>query len=257
MVIKCGWCPKYLGVKPPLADQRISHSICKECRAKQRALLHRQKMQRVQQKRYAMRRSFMGNPGHIPGQVLEVRYKRGRSGYYKHDFKPGVRQRRLRAGESFSTRQNAVVLYHPNRPVWEDERTPGFWSRYGHGRGGSNPMARRRRSGAGGIDYFKVAMFAGIGYLIYSTFLAPGAEAGVSTGGQNILPQSSGTVWYSDPFLTLDGMPGDQSFFIGSLPPGGSPPWRLASVVEMAALNLGLAAGTLAVAGGGLIVQAI
>jgi hypothetical protein len=102
-----------------------------------------------------------------------------------------------------------------------------------------------------------MAMLAGIGYLIYTTFLAPSAAEAVSTGGQAIIPQSSGTVWYSDPFLNLDGMPGDQSFFIGALPPGASPPWRLASVVEMAALNLGLAGGTLAVAGGGLIVQAI
>lgn len=247
MRIVCGWCKKPLGLKPPIGDQRISHGICAECKRKWLAGLPAKR-----------------NPGgHIPGRVLEVRYKRGRSGYYKHDFKPGVRQRRLRPGERFSTTHNAVVLYHPNRPVWEDERTPGFWSRYGHGEGGSNPMARRRRSGGtGGIDYFKVAMFAGVGYLIYATFLAPGASAmtfdpGVSTGGQNIIPQPAGTVWYADPFLNFEGVYGDQSFFIGSLPPGASPPWRMASAVEIAALNLGLAAGTLAIAGGGLIVQAV
>jgi hypothetical protein len=115
----------------------------------------------------------------------------------------------------------------------------------------------RRRSGVQ-FDFTTVALLAGVGYLVYTQFFAPApamAEPGVSTGGQNILPQPAGTVWYSDPFQQMDGMPGDQSFFIGSLPPGSSPPWRMASVTEIAAMNLGLAAGTIVAAGGGLIVH--
>lgn len=249
MVLKCGWCPTYLGVKPPLSDTRISHSICKKCRAKQRALLQRQRMQRVQQTRYAMRRSFEKNP-HIPGHVVEVRYKRGGKGFYKHEFKPGVRQRRLRPGEHFTARHNAVVLYHGNRPVWEDERTPGFWDRYGHG--GNPGMARRGRQNQMG----RYLLWGGLAYLAYTYFTSPQA---VVTGGANlVIPQGAGAVWYADPFQSdpQTGMTGDQSFFIGPLPPGVSPPWRLASDSEVSALNLGMQAGTLVAAGGGLIVHA-
>ena len=115
-------------------------------------------------------------------------------------------------------------------------------------------MARKRRGGMfGTLDPFKLAMFAGVGYLIYTTFFAEAVP--VSTGGQGILPQPAGTVWYSDPFQNMEGMMGDSSFFIGSLPPGSAPPWRLASVTEIAAMNLGLMAGTIVAAGGGLIVH--
>jgi hypothetical protein len=213
-------------------------------------MLQAGRIRRTQQKRYAMRRSFE-NPGHIPGEVVEVRYKRGRKGYYKHEFKPGVRQRRLRPGQSFTARQNAVVLYHGNRPVWEDERTPGFWRKYGHGEGG-NPMARRR----GQSKMNQYLLWGGLAYLAYYYFSNPSP---VSTGGANqIIPQSAGSVWYADPFQTdpSSGMSGDQSFFMGPLPPGASPPWRLASDSEVSALNLGLQAGTLVAAGGGLIVHA-
>ena len=120
-------------------------------------------------------------------------------------------------------------------------------------------MARRRRGGGMKFDVTTVALLAGVGYLVYTTFFAPETtafEPGVSTGGQQILPQPAGTVWYSDPFQqSMDGMTGDQSFFIGSLPPGSAPPWRMASGTEIAAMNLGLAAGTIVAAGGGLIVH--
>jgi len=116
-------------------------------------------------------------------------------------------------------------------------------------------MARKRTRGFkfGNVSPFQLAMVAGVGYLIYATFFAEAAP--VSTGGQGILAQPSGTVWYSDPFQNMEGMMGDSSFFIGSLPPGSAPPWRLASVTEIAAMNLGLMAGTIVAAGGGLIVH--
>jgi hypothetical protein len=34
MIIKCAWCGKYMGEKPPYEDKSITHSICEECRAK-------------------------------------------------------------------------------------------------------------------------------------------------------------------------------------------------------------------------------
>lgn len=114
-------------------------------------------------------------------------------------------------------------------------------------------MARTRGGILSSMNLTTVALLAGVGYLIYTTFLA---EPTVATGGQPILAQPAGTVWYSDPFQqSPDGMTGDLSFFIGSLPPGAAPPWRLASVTEIDAMNLGLMAGTIVAAGGGLIVH--
>jgi len=34
MIIKCAWCGKYMGEKPPYEDKSITHSICPECKAK-------------------------------------------------------------------------------------------------------------------------------------------------------------------------------------------------------------------------------
>jgi antirestriction protein ArdC len=34
MIIKCAWCGKYMGEKPPYEDKSVTHSICPECRAK-------------------------------------------------------------------------------------------------------------------------------------------------------------------------------------------------------------------------------
>ena len=31
MLIKCSWCGKEMGEKPPLEDKRTSHGICKDC----------------------------------------------------------------------------------------------------------------------------------------------------------------------------------------------------------------------------------
>jgi hypothetical protein len=61
----------------------------------------------------------------IPGHVSEVRYYRGGGRHYRHRFKPGVRQEILADG--------SVRLYHPRRPVWADDREPGF-ERYTEGR---------------------------------------------------------------------------------------------------------------------------
>jgi hypothetical protein len=34
MIIRCAWCGKYMGEKPPYEDKSVTHSICPECRAK-------------------------------------------------------------------------------------------------------------------------------------------------------------------------------------------------------------------------------
>ncbi|MDD5039348.1 MAG: hypothetical protein PHN78_08575, partial [Dehalococcoidales bacterium] len=34
MIIKCAWCGKCMGEKPPYGDKSITHTICEECRAK-------------------------------------------------------------------------------------------------------------------------------------------------------------------------------------------------------------------------------
>lgn len=60
----------------------------------------------------------------------------------------------------------------------------------------------------------------------------------VWAGQQYILRQSSGTIWFSDPYQFDDsGNPGSGMFYEGELPPGQAPPWRLASEVEIAALE--------------------
>lgn len=248
----CAWCGKYLGQRVLYGDPSITHGVCRKCKREQMEKLRRTRIRRTQVTRYAMRRSFE-NP-HLPGHVEEIKYGPRGGKWYQHKFKPGVKQRLIRAGRAVTIRpsHNAVLLYHPNRAVFEDERTPGFWRKYGH-RSGGNPMARRR---GGGDDWGQYLLWGGLAYLAWM-FLKP--STAVATGGANlVMPQPAGTVWYSDP-LQMDpttGGAGDQSFFIGSLPPGVSPPWRLASQVEINAMNLGLSAGTLVAAGGGLIAQA-
>lgn len=34
MIIKCAWCGKDMGEKPPYEDKSVTHSICEECEAK-------------------------------------------------------------------------------------------------------------------------------------------------------------------------------------------------------------------------------
>lgn len=253
MRVVCAWCKRYLGQRPPYGDPRTTHGMCGSCAREWQAQLRAQRIRRTQQKRYAVRRTFERNP-HIPGHVEQIKYGPRGGKWYEHRFKPGVKQRLLRGGRPVTIRpsHNAVLLYHPSRPVFEDDRTPGFWKQYGHGSRGGNPMARRRSDDGWG----QYLLWGTVAYFAWSYFMTPKA---VATGGANVvMPQPAGTIWYSDPYQ-LDpatGGVGDQSFFIGSLPPGVSPPWRTASQTEINAMNLGLAAGTLMAAGGGLIIQA-
>ena len=64
----------------------------------------------------------------IPGHVLQLRYRRTgpQAGPYSHDFKPGGKIHTLEPGETFTARQRAIVLQHPRREIWGDDREPGF-----------------------------------------------------------------------------------------------------------------------------------
>lgn len=190
-------------------------------------------------------------PTGIPGRVLEVRYHRAGKdpGRYVHRFGRNVAMR-LGPGRS------RVTLYHRRgEPIWADERARDFdrWVALDHRRRTMNP--RRRRARVRRQDNTTMwLLLGGLGVYLWSTgqlslggaaaALPPGT---VSTGGQPILPQSPGTLWYSDPYAG-----GDGSYFVSALPPGAAPPWRQASEVEAAALSTDLASGRLVSAGGGL-----
>ena len=177
----------------------------------------------------------------IPGQVLEVRYARAGKdpGRYVHKFGPNVRMR-LGPGRS------RVQLYHARgEPIWADERARDYdrWVALDHRRR-VNPrkraMARQRQD-----DNTMWLLLGGVALWYFYSQRAPQP---VSTGGQMILPQSPVAVWYNDPASG-----GDAAYFQGALPPGASPPWRLASATEIAAMGEGLAVGSYTTAGGGLI----
>ena len=60
-----------------------------------------------------------------------------------------------------------------------------------------------------------------------------GIGALVWKGQQYILRQGGNTVWFSDPYqFDSQGQPGSGMFYVGELPPGEAPPWRLASEQE-------------------------
>lgn len=173
------------------------------------------------------------NPRTIPGKALEIRYRRSTDGkLYYHPFEGPV---------SMKANADGSVTLRGSKRLWADDREPGFWQRYGHGRSRRNPMARRRRRGG---DNTMLWLLGGAALLFFWNRPA----GAVSTGGQMIVPQGGESIWYSDPYQG-----GGGEFFTGSLPPGASPPWRLASTTEIGSMASGLMAGALVDAGGGLV----
>jgi hypothetical protein len=174
----------------------------------------------------------------IPGRALEIRYLRSDGKRYFHPFEHPVKM--------YANRDGSVTLRGSKR-IHADDREAGFWERYGHGRHGTvkNPR-RRRQSYSGGSNLW---LYAGLALILYP--MLSRSWGAVSTGGQMILPQSGESIWYSDPYQG-----GGGEFFVGSLPPGASPPWRLASTTEIGAMQSGLLSGSLAQAGGGLVAPA-
>jgi hypothetical protein len=284
MIIKCAWCGKILGEQEGTG---ISHGICEDCerrlreehrvtrRARRNATwdvgervqfrrtrrtrtlpAHRHlnagigsaiwkgaksgyysyRASRLESKAKRYREKAAANPRTIPGTALEIRYRRNTDGkLYYHPFEGPVTMKANRDGS---------VTLRGRKRIWADDREPGFWERYGHGRGKRrNPVARRRRGG----DNTMLWLIGGAALLF---FWNRPAQA-VSTGGQPIIPQPSNSVWYSDPYQG-----GGGEFFTGMLPPGASPPWRLASATEIGNMEAGLISGYLADAGGGLVAPA-
>lgn len=177
----------------------------------------------------------------IPGRALEIRYLRSDGKRYFHPFETNVRM--------IANRDGSVTLRGAKR-IHADDREPMFWERYGHGRHGKvrNPRRKRRRSYSGKSDW-SLLLYAGAALLLYP--MLSRSWGAVSTGGQPIIPQPGETVWYSDPYQG-----GGGEYFTGSLPPGASPPWRIASATEVGSMQAGLLSGYLADSGGGLIAPA-
>lgn len=186
-------------------------------------------------KRHRAKATF--NPRTIPGRALEIRYLRSDGKRYFHPFEHNVKM--------IANRDGSVTLRGSKR-IHADDREPGFWKRYGHGRHRkmTNPRRRRRRSTGASPNWL---LIGGVGLLVYA-MMNRNQVGAVSTGGQMIVGQGAGTIWYADPYQG-----GDAAFFTGPLPPGASPPWRIASATEVAAREMGLLAGSYVDAGGGLV----
>lgn len=155
------------------------------------------------------------SPGRIPGDVVELRYRRSGPlrGYYRHEFKPGVRMH--------GNADGSVTLRGPAR-LHALDTEPDFWHRYGERRKGRGRMARnpgvlssvwqgarygyhlhrarrhtrraerararlnprRRRGGSRGSSDLSSLLWIGLGLLI----LANGTRPGGLLGGGGTLP---------------------------------------------------------------------
>lgn len=196
-------------------------------------------------KRYREKaRTSFQNPHVIPGRALEVRYRRATDGkLYYHPFEGPVKM--------VANADGSVTLRGSKR-IWADDREAGFWDRYGHPKRRRNPgMARRRRRSTDNTMLWLIGGAAAFFFWPQISRALGVATGAVSTGGQSIIPQGSSAIWYSDPYQG-----GGGEFFVGSLPPGAAPPWRLASTTEIGVMESGLLVGSLAQAGGGLVAPA-
>jgi hypothetical protein len=101
---------------------------------------------------------------------------------------------------------------------------------------------RRYRPPADGDGFGSLLILAAVGVGIWYFAAYRPTAAAASPGAPAIGAQ---VMWFSDPTAG-----GDQSLFMGSLPPGSAPPWRRANAQEQA----DLAAGLYRPAGGGLYV---
>jgi hypothetical protein len=304
MIVQCAWCRRPLGTTPDPPLSAITHSICHDCKWRQKGKLAQQKRTRLKMSTRGMnprkkrwdvgervqfrrdgsmvlpahrhlnagigtalwkgaksgyytyragryeakakkyREKAAANPRVIPGHALEVRYRRATDGkLYYHPFEGPVKM--------VANADGSVTLRGGKR-IWADDREAGFWDRYGHPKRRRNPsMARRRRRSKDNTMLWVLG--AGAAFLFWPQISqALGLSTGaVSTGGQSIIPQGSSAIWYSDPYQG-----GGGEFFVGALPPGAAPPWRLASATEIGVMESGLLAGSLAQAGGGLVAPA-
>lgn len=148
MTTRCAWCKRRGPDKG--TEPGESHGICAACQkihfptVPRRATVNPMRRKRV-----------------IPGELVQVRYRRtgSQSGMYYHDFKPGVRM--------YAQADGSVVL-KGRKNIHADDREPGFWARYGHGKGRTMARRRRRRnpSRGGGANTGLMFLIAG-GALLY------------------------------------------------------------------------------------------
>lgn len=191
---------------------------------------------RAKRYRERARVAFSPNPRTIPGSALEVRYRRATDGkLYYHPFTEPV---------TMIANADGSVTLRGGKRIWADDRERGFWTRYGHQRRNAGMARRRRRRRRGDGDNTWLFLLSGAALL----FFWPRITGAVSTGGQAIIPQGAEAIWYSDPYQG-----GGGEYFVGSLPPGSAPPWRLASTTEIGAMESGLISESLYQAGGGLV----
>jgi hypothetical protein len=233
---------RFMGARASGYPVRNPHPLLAAMWKGTKAGYHIYRASKLEAKAKAHRAKASLNPRTIPGRALEIRYLRSDGKRYFHPFEHPVKM--------IANRDGSVTLRGGKR-IHADDREPHFWERYGHGRHGKvkNPRRYRRRSKAtyGGSGTFW--LYVGAALILYP-MLTRNAY-GVSTGGQSIIPQASDAVWYSDPYQG-----GGGEYFVGSLPPGASPPWRLAAATEIGAMQAGLLSGSLAHAGGGLVAPA-
>jgi hypothetical protein len=233
---------RYFGARASGYPPRNPHPFLAALWSGTKAGYHSYQAGRYLRKSEAHRAKARVNPRQrrtIPGTALEIRYLRSDGKRYFHPFEQHVRM--------VANRDGSVTLRGSKRIQANDSET-NFWERYGHGRARRNPMKRRRRSSYGKTSSTMWLLYGVAALLIYPRIAQNYA---VSTGGQPILPQPGGTVWYSDPFQG-----GGGEFFTGTVPPGAAPPWRLASATERVTMQQNLVSGIMYDAGGGLIAPA-
>jgi hypothetical protein len=172
------------------------------------------------------------NPGsHIPGNALQIRYRRTGGQLYYHNFKPGVRM---------IVNGNGTVTLAGRERVWADDRWPGFWDKYGHHRNpGRRRMARRRSSG-GGISTTNLLLLGAAGFLVWKS----GLLSSLGIGGPSLTPvQRPGDLQAFIPQPNAFWINPDTGIWVQAgadgVPPGSVPPWRLMSDQEYAQVVMG------------------
>ncbi|MCI0371223.1 MAG: hypothetical protein L0214_07540 [candidate division NC10 bacterium] len=106
----------------------------------------------------------------IPGEALEIRYRRGgaQAGKYFHPFGPGVKM--------YANADGSVTL-RGQRRIHAEDSEPGFWERYGH-RGGRSTMAN-----PWGTNMTRLMQYLLVGGAVYFLLLRPRSAFALPTTG--------------------------------------------------------------------------
>ena len=163
----------------------------------------------------------------IPGEAVELRYLRTgqMAGPYRHTFKRGVKLYALNDGS---------VLLKGRETLHADDRTPGFWRRYGRHR--TRRIGTMARPGGGNL-----MMLAGIGLLGWAWWSGKLTLPSLLTprpAGASVQRPGDAAPFLPQPFAYWHNPTTTELFLAGAdgLPPGTVPPWRLASEDELGQL---------------------